>query len=207
MFSLSDWFDRFYSPHMANKSESPLVLSVLALQTHLDELERVGTKINSTDMTSDVDVEFVQKLLSRFAECGQSLSQEIINLSAQLQQAQVSAQAVAEGVSRQAEVFQSRTHEQQEQLEKFRQLGERVRDLNASVVQFRQKSENGNSEQNRAALASSIPGIERELVALIEELHSLRESARANQMKKLEKDAESLAQTLQAVREKLRHFT
>jgi hypothetical protein len=192
---------------MANKSESPLVLSVLALQTHLDELERVGTRINSTDMTADVDVEFVQKLLSRFAECGQALSQEIINLSAQLQQAQVSAQAVAEGVSRQAEVFQSRTHEQQEQLEKFRQLGERVRDLNASVVQFRQKSENGDGEQNRAALASSIPGIERELVALIEELHSLRESARASQMKKLEKDAESLAQTLQAVREKLRHFT
>jgi hypothetical protein len=193
---------------MTNKSrpDSPLVLSVLALQTHLDELERVGTRINSTDMTVDVDVELVQKLLSRFAECGQALSEEIVNLSGQLQQAQVSAQAVAEGVSRQAELFQSRTHEQQEQLEKFRQLGERVRDLNASVVQFRQKNENGHGEQNRAALASSIPDIERELVALIEELQSLRVSARASQMRKLEKDAESLAQTLQAVREKLRHF-
>jgi chromosome segregation ATPase len=188
------------------KQDSPLVQSVLTLQTYLDELERVGNKINATDMTADVDVEFVQKLLSRFAECGQALSQEIGNLSAHLQQAQVSAQAVAEGVSRQAEAFQSRTVEQQEQLEKFRQLGERVRNLNTSVSQFRQSTTNGHAEDNRAALAASIPGIERELVALISELHSLRESARASCMKKLEKDAESLAQTLQAVHEKLKHF-
>ena len=57
---------------MANNTDrdSPLVTSVLALQNHLTELERLGGKINSIDMASDVEVDFIQKLLMRFAECG-----------------------------------------------------------------------------------------------------------------------------------------
>lgn len=61
---------------MSNKitRDSPLVKSVLALDNYLAELERVGARINSTDMTSDFDVEYIQKLMTRFAECGQSIS-------------------------------------------------------------------------------------------------------------------------------------
>jgi len=35
-----------------NKRGSPLVRSVLALDSYLSDLERVGTKINGTDMGS-----------------------------------------------------------------------------------------------------------------------------------------------------------
>src|SRR5215510_1253092 len=96
------------------KRESPLVKSVLALDNHLTELERVGMKINATDMTSDFDMEFVHKLMTRFAECGQGISEEVANLSAHLQEAQARAGAVAQGVSRQAEKFQARKKEQDE---------------------------------------------------------------------------------------------
>src|SRR5205823_13901 len=90
---------------MSNKTkrDSPLVKSVLALDGHLTELERVGTRINSTDMTADFDLEYIQKLMTRFAECGQGVSEEVTNLAAQLQEAQARAEAVAQGVSRQAE--------------------------------------------------------------------------------------------------------
>src|SRR6267142_1231990 len=101
------------------KRDSPLVKSVLALDNYLTELERVGTKINSTDMTSDFDVEYIQKLMTRFAECGQEVSEEVIRLSTQLHEAQARAEAVAQGVSRQAELFNHRRKEQNEQLEKF----------------------------------------------------------------------------------------
>jgi hypothetical protein len=71
---------------MSNKvrRDSLLVQSVLALDAHLSELERVGTKIQSTDMASDFDVDYVQKLMNRFAECGQGVSDEVANLSARL---------------------------------------------------------------------------------------------------------------------------
>src|SRR5262245_12042209 len=120
---------------MSNKinRDSPLVKSVLTLDTHLAELERVGTKINSMDMTSDIDVEYMQKLMSRFTECGQGISEEVSNLSKQLQEAQARAEGVAEGVFRQAELFKIRRDEQTEKLEQFRVLGEKVRELTAAV--------------------------------------------------------------------------
>ena len=90
------------------KQDSPLVKSVLALDHHLAELERIGAKINSADMTSDVDFEFIQKLMARFAECGQGISEEVSNLSTHLQQAQRRAEAVSQGVSKQAELFKIR---------------------------------------------------------------------------------------------------
>src|SRR5438128_9389895 len=101
---------------MSNKSipDSPLVKYVLVLDSYLTELERVGTKINSTDMTSDFDVEYIQKLMTRFAECGQDVSEEVTTLSTQLQEAQARAEAVAQGVPSQAELFNRRRNEQNE---------------------------------------------------------------------------------------------
>jgi hypothetical protein len=190
---------------MSNKinRDSALVKSVLALDSYLSELERVGAKINSTDMTSDFDLEYIQKLMARFAECGQGVSQEVNNLSTQLQEARARAEAVAHAVSRQAELLSKRRNEQNVQLEKFRILGEKVRDLNAIISQFRRPVQDL-TEQDRADFTSNIPAIEKQLVLLIEELHDLQKCARDIQMKILEKNAESLAQSLEAVHRKLR---
>ncbi len=191
---------------MSNKSkrDSPLIQSVLALDNYLTELERIGTRINSADMTSDIDVEFIQKLMTRFAECGQGISEEVTNLSTHLQEAQARAEAVAQGVSSQAELFKVRRNEQNEKLEQFRILGEKVRDLNAAISQFRRPHGNGMTAEDRAVLTSNIPAFEAQVTTLIEELQNLRESARNSRMKALEKNAESLVQTLQVVCKKLR---
>ena len=175
-----------------SKRDSPLVNSVLALQSHLAELERIGGKITSTDMTADVDAEFVQKLLMRFAVCGQSVSDEVRNLSTHLKEAQGRAEAIAEAVSRQANAFSIRRNEESEYLERFRLLAEKVRALNASLT-----GEDG------TALMANLPVIEQQLPGLIEELQHLRNSARASRLKTLEKSAESLTQSLQALQLKL----
>jgi chromosome segregation ATPase len=177
------------------KRDSPLVKSVLALDTHLNELERVGTKINSTDMTSNVDLEYIQKLMTRFAECGQGISDEVTNLSRQLREAQARAEEVAQGVSKQADLLKIRRNEQDERLEEYRILGEKVRDLTAVISSFR---------DDRAKLIANLPAVESQMGILIEELQKLRTSARDSRMRALEKNAESLVQSLQAARKKLR---
>jgi len=185
------------------KRDSPLVKCVLSLDEHLAELERVGTRINSTDMTAAIDVELIQKLMARFAECGQGISTEVANLSARLQEAQASAEIVARGVSAQAELFASRRNEHNEKLERFGFLGERVRDLNAAIGQFRPPQGQSLTAEDRGKLRSSLPAFEAKLSELIEELQDLRQSARDSNMKSLEKNAESLAQTLENARRKL----
>ena len=191
---------------MSNKAkrDSPLVQSVLALDNHLSELERVGTRINSTDMASDFDVEYIQKLMARFAECGQGVAEEVTNLSRELQEAQARAEGVAQGVSRQAELFNIRRKEQDEKLEEFRILGEKVGELNAAMSQFRRPQGSGLTAEDRAKLKSTIPGFDAQVAILIEELETLRKSAQSSRMKDLEKKTGSMAQALQAVRQKLR---
>jgi hypothetical protein len=189
------------------KKDSPLVKSVLALDNYLAELDRVGTKINSTDMMSDFDVEYIQKLMTRFAECGQGIAEEVSNLSAQLQSAQARAESVGQGVSTQAELLNKRRNEQNEKLEAFGVLGQKVAALNAAIGRFRRPRESGLTDEDRAALKSSIPEFEAQLATLIEELEDLRKSARSSRMRALEKNAESLVQTLQVVRKKLADFS
>jgi chromosome segregation ATPase len=179
----------------SRKHDSPLVKSVLALDGYLSELERLGTKINSTDMTSDVDLEYIQKLMARFAECGKGISNEVTNLSTQLREAQARAEGVAEGVSKQAELLKVRRNEQEERVEEFRVLGEKVRNLTAVISEFR---------DDRAKLIANLPAVESQLDTFIEELQKLRTSARDSGMKALRKNAESLEQSLQAARKKLR---
>ena len=191
---------------MSNKTnrDSSLVKTVLALESFLTDLERVGAKINSTDMTSDLDVEYIQKLMTRFAECGQGVSEQVTKLSAELHQARARAEAVAQRVSTQAELFNSRRNEQIEKLERFRILGEKVRELNAAMGEFRRPRGQGLTDEDQVKLRAKIPAFEAELSRLIEELQDLRNAARNSRMKALEKNAESLGQTLQAVQTKLR---
>jgi chromosome segregation ATPase len=185
---------------MSNKvnRDSPLVKSVLALDGYLSELERVGTKINSTDMTSEFDLDFVQKLMNRFAECGQGVSEEVTKLSTQLQEAQTRAETVAQGVSKQAQLFKLRRTQQNEKMEEFRLLGEKVRDLNGAISNLRPVVGEGPSK-----LTSRIPALEAQLSSLIVDLQNLRQSARGLHMRPLEKNAESLVQRLGVVRKKL----
>jgi chromosome segregation ATPase len=190
---------------MSNKArqQSPLVKSVLALDQHLSELDRVGTKINSTDMTGDFDTEYVEKLMARFAECGQGVAEEVTNLSTQLREAQARAQAVAQQVTSQADLLNKRRAEVSAKLEEFRLLGEKVRDLNTAISPFRRQQGEALTAEDRAKLASNISGFEAQLSAVIEELQNFRKSARDSRMRALEKNAESLVQTLEAARKKL----
>jgi hypothetical protein len=185
---------------MSNKSrgDSSLVKSVLALDNYLSELERVGAKINSTDMTSDFDVEYIQKLMMRFAECGQGVSGEVANLSTQLHEARARAEAIAQGVAGQAELWNIRKNEQNEKLEEFRILGEKVRELNTAISNFGVRRSGEPDERRSREADIQHPGFrEAELAVVIEELQDLRKSARDSRMKTLEKNAESLAQSLQ----------
>jgi hypothetical protein len=194
---------------MSNKAkrDSPLVQSVLALDEYLAELERVGNRINSTDMTSDVDVEHMQKLMTRFAECGQGVSGEVTNLSTQLNEARTRAEAVSQGVSQQAELFNKRWKEQSEKLDRLRNLGEKVREMNAGLGQLRRPHARGLTDEERAELRSNIKSYEEQLALLVDELQDLRASTRDSRMKALEKNAESLAQALQAAHKRLRDFS
>src|SRR5690349_774623 len=139
--------------------ESPLVQSVVALDHYLSELERIGKKIEATNMAADFDVDHVNKLMARFAECGEGLAREIAALSTKLREAQNTAEGIARGVMKQAELFKIRREEQEEKFEQFRLLGERARALNTKIATV-----------TGANAAEAVPAVEAEIAGLLEDL-------------------------------------
>lgn len=185
-------------------TESPLVKSVLALDEYIAELERVGGKINSMELKSEFDLEHVRRLLTRFAECGQGVSDELTKLSTHLNEARSRAETVAGQVAQKANLLNDRKTDQQAKLDQFRILGEKVRDLNASMAALRRPEDAVLTEEERKEISDRLLDFEKQLDPLIEEAQNLREEAHSSRMKALEQNADSLAQTLLAVRDKIR---
>ncbi len=188
---------------MPNKIQSPLVKSVLALDEYFSELKRLGTKINSLDMKNQFECEQAQRLMNRFAECGEGISTEVLNLSQSLNAVRAEAEELAQGVTARSEILNARKTEEQKKMEQFQQLSEKVRGLSSEMAQLKQPAGETLTNEQRANIKISLAAFDGQLIPLIEQAQEMRREAHAAKMKVLEQNADSLAQTLQAVRQKL----
>lgn len=182
----------------SNKSLSPLVEAVTALDSHFHELSRLGAKIEEAELRTDFDFEQMQKLLNRFAEYGQSISTEVVTLSQSLNEARAQAETTAKKVSEKALEYQALHQERQSKMNQFRELGEKVNALNASLQ--------GLDKHNQDEVKSRLTNFDEQIRPLIDEAENLKNEAQTIRMKTLEQGADSLRQSLIAVNEKLKTY-
>lgn len=188
------------------KNLSPLVESVLSLDAYLSEIARIGSKIETMDLKTDADSEHMQKLMSRFAECSEGISAQIVAFSKTLQEARTEAEHAAEKVARRSEEMQSRQNERQKKMESFRLLGEKVRDLTLSLQHLKPEEGTVPSPDEQARIGLHLAKVEAQLQPLITEARDLRADARVLKLKEIEQKADALAQSLTAVGQKLEVF-
>lgn len=183
---------------------SPLVESVLALDEHFAGLERIGEKIKDMPLKSESDQEQLRKMLTKFAEYGAGVSEEVSRLSFNLTEARKRAEAVATEVAARAEELNGLSGTQQQVWNRFRALNEKVQALNASISTLKRPEAGMITEEDRMQITASLKEFDSLFEPLIEESVSIRKEAHDLNIKSLESNADSLAQTLQAVREKIR---
>ena len=185
------------------KEQSPLVKAVLALDSYFGDLDRLGAKINDLELKSEFDFEQAERMMTRFAECGQGVADEMIKLSTFLNEARVRAEKSAEGVAARADILRAHNSNRQKLLERFRILGEKVREHSEGLARLRRPEGQVISEEERARVSASLADFGSQLRPLIEEAQELRKAAQVSRMKNLEQNADSLTQTLLAIRDKL----
>jgi hypothetical protein len=188
---------------MSIKNETPLVKAVLALDEHFAELDRLGAKINSLEMKSEFDFEHAERLMARFAECGQGVSDEVTALAQHLNDARARAEAMAAGVAERAALVKARKSNEQEKYEEYRQLGEKVRELSFAMAELKPEPGAEVNDETRAKMSARLAAFEDQLNPLIVRAQNLRNDARNSKIKLLEQNADSLTQTLQAIQQKL----
>ncbi len=186
-----------------NKNQSALATAVLALDNYFSELNRLGAKIEEAELKADFDFDQMQKLLVRFAEYGDGVSREVVAMSQALNDARAQAESAAQKVSAKAMEFQTLQQARQLKMDQFRQLGERVHALNASLMDLKQPEGAPLSDADREMIAARLTEFEKQLLPLINEAEQLKNDAQASKMKILEQGADSLRQSLLAVNQKL----
>ncbi len=105
-----------------------------------------------------------------------------------------------------ADQLRVRQNEHVLQMEKFRSLGEKVRELTFSLNDLKRPEGMALSEQDRVELGVRLTAFEIKLQPLIEEAQVLRTEGREAKIKSLEQGADSLVQSLSAIGQKLHHF-
>lgn len=189
---------------MSKTESSPLAQSVLALDGYLADLERIGAKIGESSMKTEFDLAQIRRLMARFAECGQGVSDEVTNLSRHLNEARARAEKIAEGVALRAAELETLNDAAQDKWDRFRALNDKVRDLNSTIASLRQPEGVVISEEQRHEMTASLGRVDAQLDPLIEEAQIILREARASSIRTLEQNADSLAQSLIAVRSKIR---
>jgi hypothetical protein len=85
-------------------------------------------------------------------------------------------------------------------------LGEKVRELSSSLMEFKELDGAGLSEDDKKKMSARLADLELSLRPLIDEATSLRKEGHSLKMKVLEQNADSLTQSLTAVSKKLSGF-
>lgn len=190
-----------------NKEKSTLVHSVQNLDQHSQNLERIGSQIASLEMRSEFDFEHAERLMLRFAEAGEGLSNEVEILATELQEVRLKAEAVSQLVASRVEQLKQRKIAIHEKREKFGQLTGKVQDLNSAIARLRPSEGSIPSETERTLMLKSLSEFEGQFESLIQEARSLRAEAHEFKLKSLEQNADALAQTLQSAKSKIVSLT
>ena len=188
------------------KNPSPLIQTVLNLDNYFSELIRLGAKIETMEMKSDFDFEQAEKLITRFTECGQGVSDEVVHLSQGLNELRTKSEAAAQVVAARAEMLRARKDDSQSKMDALRALGEKVRVLTLSLVDLKKIEGDTATEEDRAKISMRLSEFELELRPLIEEAQKLKEEGQNSKIKVLEQSADSLRQSLVAISQKLSAF-
>lgn len=189
------------------KNPSALVLALLTLDDHFSELSRLSERIEEIDLKSNFDFEQSEKLITRFAEAGQMISEDIVLFVKVLNETREQAELAAQKVSVKADILKNRKDDIQDKMTRFQILSDKVTELNKSLMQFQRPEDQPLSADEITEMKTHLTTISDQLQPLIEEAQQLKNMGYDSKMKVLEQNAESLRQSLIAVSLKISSIT
>ena len=182
---------------------SPFGQVALALDAEFTQFNELSGQIDRLDIDSESGLERGKKLLAAFSECGERVGTGIQELAKQLDVARTQAESAAEIVTARASAIQKRHEESERLLVKFQTLADMVRKVTTAVAQLQKPAGGKLSDEDRAHLVQFLPEINTQLGVLFDEASKLQEEASAAKNKTVERNADYLRQSLQAIRGRL----
>lgn len=187
----------------STKDLSAFGKAAIGLDVEFSQFQRLAREIEAVQLNSDAGMERARRLFSHFDECGQKIGAGMQALASSLDEARQLTDAAAKSVAERAHAMKQRQQETEQLMERYRALGEMVGKTNEAVTQLRPLHDAGMTNEVTELLASRLPEFTSQLGVLVEEARKLMRDAHEANMKTLERNADSLRQSLQAAQSRL----
>lgn len=177
---------------------SAFARAALALDVRFEEFCRLAAELELVPTDSDTGLERARILLKDLAECRESFTPASQDMAKALEDARQRTATAAELVEIKEQAVQNRVAHVDQMLSRYRLLGDTVRRVTTAVAELKQSPEGGLSAAERSLLASKMPEINSQMAIVVDEAKRLMDDARAANMKILERNCDSLRQSVQA---------
>jgi hypothetical protein len=189
------------------KEVSPFIEAALKLDDDFQELERLAANLERAEIDSDAGLERGRDLLGKFGECSSRIGSEIQALATSLEDSRSRAEKAAESAANRAVLIQERLTKANSLNERFKGLADMVKMVSDGIAQFKKPGGQQMTDEERKFLSGKLPELDAQMSDLGAQAVKLKEEARQENMKLLERNADSLEQTLASARQKLGRFT
>ncbi len=177
---------------------SEFARAALALDVRFEEFCRLSAELERVSIDSDSGLERARILLKDLNECREGFTPASQDMARALEGARQGTAEAAEKVEKREHAVQDRVSQVDQMLGRYRLLGDTVRRVTSAVAGLKQSPEGGLSADERSLLASKMPEINTQMTVVVDEAKRLMDDARAANMKILERNCDSLRQTVQA---------
>lgn len=189
-------------PSIRQEDLSPFARLALKLDSELAELVRAGEQIAKLNLESDSGFDEGVRILNRVSQYGQSAAVTMQGFSAALQEARDKAEAATGLVAERAQLIQKRKQEQDLLGEALSKIKDEVAAAGAGLSAFA-KPQGEASEDDRRRIASELERLREPMAKHVEAIKALKARAAEGGFKRLERQAESMVDSLQSTLRKI----
>lgn len=187
-------------PSIRPEDLTPFGRAAVKLDRELSELAQAGSQIEGVNLDSDNGLDEGLKILNRVAEYGQSVAATMEEFAVSLQEARDKAEAATKLVAERAQYIQQRRQQQDQLQQKLTQVKE---DITAVGATLSKPAEGVPTDEDRRRIAEELKRIQAPMAGFVEAAQAIKQEAARNNFKRLERQADSVIDSLQASLRKL----
>lgn len=189
-------------PSIRLEDLTPFARVALKLDRELTELARLGDQISGTEIESDNGLDEGIRILNRVSQCGQ-IAETMKEFSTSLQEARGKAEAATKLVAERAQLIQQRRQAQDQLQQRLTAIKEKVKAVGASLAGFGEPVKGDLSQEDKRRIAAELAGLQAPMSGFIETIQAIKAEAARSNFKRLERQADSMIDSLQASRRKI----
>lgn len=182
---------------------TPFGRAALKLDAEFAELARVAEALSAADVGTDGGLDEAVKLLDRAGASGRGMAEAMEAFAAALQEARDGAEAHTKAIVERAQLAQKRRQEQDSLQERLTSLKDEVKAAGATLTASSQPAAGGLSAEEKRRVAAELEAMLEPMGRFIEAAQTIKAEAAAGRFRRVERQADSVIDSLQASRRKI----